>query len=77
MDHYGMRAAMNRALGLPEPTEAFGMPVQITIRSIRDLYLHDLIQLLNDRHALKDDPLSKEAAEVIAELTAPPGQTYA
>jgi hypothetical protein len=77
MDHYGMRAAMNRALGLPEPTEAFGMPAQITVRSSRDLYFHDLIQRLNARHALDDDLLSKEAAEVIAELTAPLGQTYA
>ena len=77
MDHYGMRAAMNRALGLPEPTEAVGMPAQITIRSSRDYYLHDLIQRLNDRHATNYDSLCKEAADVIAELTAPPGQTYA
>lgn len=72
-----MRAAMNRALGLPEPTEAVGMPAQITIRSSRDYYLHDLVKRLNARHAFDNDPLSKEAAEVIAELTAPPGQTYA
>lgn len=77
MDHYGMRAAMNRALGLPEPTEAVGMPAQITIRSSRDYYFHDLIKRLMDRHEVQYDPLCKEAAEVLTELTTPPGQTNA
>ena len=77
MDHHAMRAAMNRALGLPEPTEIIGIPPQIKIRWSGFDYYHDLAQRLMDQANVLQDPLCREAAEAIRTLAAQPPTTHA
>lgn len=77
MDHHAMRAAMNRALGLPVPTETVGMPPQIEIKWSGFDYYHDLAERLMDQATVLHDPLCREAAEAIRLLVAKQSTTHA
>jgi hypothetical protein len=76
VDHYEMKAAVERALGTQMSqvaTRATGHHIPTIVHKLpmsHTTATSDLIQRLNDQHAVRCDPICKEAAEVIQSMSA-------